>query len=136
MSPILRNVSQNLEHRFLLLACNKDKKYDLQVIQNDVSVELLHKNAKLVSLEQRRCKQLLSLLYKMSKDQVNIVVPARNTRRQDRIVFRIDNKIGTKYACSPYYKGTKIWDTLPKEIQDADSIHVFKKILTKGIIHR
>ena len=68
---------------FLLLACNKDKKYDLQVIQNDVlrfcenkrledrfSIEVLHKNAKLITLEQRRCKQLLSLLYKMSKDPV------------------------------------------------------------------
>ena len=52
----------------------------------------------------------------MSKDPVNVVVPARNTQRHDKIVFCIDNKIGTKYACSPYYKGTKIWDTLSKEI--------------------
>ena len=60
----------------LLLACNKSQKYDLQVIQNDVlrfcdnkkledkiSIELLHKKAKLSSLEQRRYKQLLCLMY-------------------------------------------------------------------------
>ena len=50
-----------------LIACNKNRKSDLQIIQNDVlrfcenkrlqdkvSIELLHQNAKLVSLEQRR----------------------------------------------------------------------------------
>ena len=129
---------------FLLLACNKDKKHDLQVIQNDIlrfcenkrlkdrmSIEILHKNARLISLEQRRCKQLLSLLYKLSKDPVNVVVPARNTRRHDKTVFRVDNKIGTKYATSPYYKGTKLWDTLSKEIQEVDSIHLFKKCIDK-----
>ena len=56
---------------FLILACSKDKKSDFQIIQNDVlrfcegkkledkiPIEVLHKKAKLTSLEQRRCYQL------------------------------------------------------------------------------
>ena len=56
---------------FLLLACNKDKKKDLQVIQNDalrfcdsikrddrVLLETLHNKANLASFEQRRSIQL------------------------------------------------------------------------------
>ena len=45
--------------------------------------------------------------------------------------FRLDNKIGTKYANSPYYKGTKLWNTLSKEIQDSESIYLYKKEIGK-----
>ena len=129
---------------FLLLACNKDRKNEFQIIQNDVlrfcenkklddriQIEVLHKKANLVSLEQRRCKQLLSIMYKLSKDPINIVVPARNTRLHQKLNFRLDNKIGTKYANSPYYKGTKLWNTLSKEIQDSESIYLYKKEIGK-----
>ena len=117
----------------LLLACTKDKKSDFQIVQNDVlrfcenkrlkdkiPIYTMHKKANLISLEQRRCKQLLSIMYKMSRDPVNIVVPARNTRMHKKLVFRTDSKIGTKYVNSPYYKGTKLWNSLSKEIQDSD----------------
>ena len=135
----------------LLLSCSKGQKYDLQVIQNDVlrfcdnkkledkvSVELLHKKAKLTSLEQRRCKQLrniLCLMYKISKNNNNVVVPNRLTRRQMKTVFRIDRKIRTKYACSPYYKGTKLWDKLTKEEQDSETIFIFKNHIDKMYKH-
>ena len=69
---------------FVLIACNKDKKGDLQIIQNDalrfcsknkrsdkISLNELHKKANLLSLEQRRCIQLLSLMYKLSKNVEN-----------------------------------------------------------------
>ena len=128
---------------FLILSCNKDKKSDLQIIQNDIlrfcenkmlddriSIDVLHKNAKLISLEQRRVKQLLSIMYKLSNDPCNIIVPARNTRMHKKRVFRTDNKIGTKYRNSPYYKGTKLWNTLSKETQDAETIYLYKKFIS------
>ena len=59
------------------------------------------------------------------------VVPARNTRMHQKLVFRTDSKIGTKYANSPYYKGTKLWNNLSKEIQDFESIHLYKNALSK-----
>ena len=53
---------------FLLIACTKDKKHDLQVLQNDVLrfcnnnnredrvlLDVMHKKANLSSLQQRRC---------------------------------------------------------------------------------
>ena len=128
---------------YLLLACNRDKKHDLQVIQNDVlrfcekkkledhiSIELLHKNGNLISLEQRRVKQLLAIMYKLAKNPDNIVVPARNTRRHDKKVFRVDNKIGTKYAKSPFYIGTKIWDKLPLNEQNVETMFEFKAFIS------
>ena len=126
------------------MSCNRDKKSDFQIIQNDVlrfceykklddkiPIDVLHKKAKLVSLEQRRCIQLLIMMYKLSKDPVNIVIPAQNTRMHQKLVFRTDSKIGTKYANSPYYKGTKLWNSLSKEIQESESIYVFKKAIRK-----
>ena len=128
----------------LLLACNKSQKYELQVLQNDVlrfcenkrltdrmSVEKLHKKAKLVSLEQRRCKQVLIMMYKMSKIPMNIVIPARATRLHDKIVFRVDRKVGTKYSNSPYYKGTVIWNSLTKEEQNAETLLQFKTFVNQ-----
>ena len=36
-------------------------------LEDKISIEMLHKNARLLSLEQRRIKQILSLMYKLSK---------------------------------------------------------------------
>ena len=96
---------------FILISCNKDKKKDFQVIQNDVlrfcenkrlkdrvSIEMLHKKAKFISLEQRRVKQVLGLMFKISKDVSNIVIPARNTRLHQKKVFKTETRVGTKYA--------------------------------------
>ena len=129
---------------YLLLACDKDKKGDLQVIQNDVlrfcenkqlkdrvSIELLHENAHLVSLEQRRVRQLLIMMFKLSRNPDNIVVPNRNTRQYQKRVFCTENKIGTKYACSPYYKGTKLWNELNKTEQDIDNMYDYRTCIEK-----
>ena len=101
---------------FLLISCSKNKKHDLQVIQNDVLrfcdnnkredrvlLNDMHKKANLVSLEQRRCKQVLSLMYKLSKNDNNRKIGLRNTRQQEKFIFRTDSKVGTKYSNSPYY---------------------------------
>ena len=135
---------------YLLLACSKDKKHEYQVIQNDVlrfcekkrlnhhvSIEQLHKHGNLISLEQRCVKQLLAIMYKLSKNPANIVIPARNTRRHDKKVFHVDRKIGSKYAKSPFYMGTKLWDLLPYDEQNAEiKLYSISKLLfRKDIIH-
>ena len=66
---------------FLVIATNIDDRHDLQICQNDalrictrmkmadhIRIEDLHSRCKIVSLEQRRCSQLLSLMYKKSCD--------------------------------------------------------------------
>ena len=61
---------------FMLISCNKSDREDLQIIQNDalrcgynirrrdrLSIAKMHAKSNLVSLEQRRRLQLLSLIY-------------------------------------------------------------------------
>ena len=42
-----------------------------------------------------------------------------------------DNKVGTKYQCSLYYKGTLLWNELPKDIQFAGDVYEFKKLVKR-----
>ena len=105
------------------MSLSKEKRNELQKIQNDilricngtrivdrVSTELLHNKAKLLSLNQRRQKQLLILMYIYSKEDNVQLIPARNTHNANKFVFKTETKIGTKYENSPFYKGTKLWN--------------------------
>ena len=85
---------------FLLLSCNKSDRHDLQVIQNNVlrtcfnvrlidrlSLVDMHREASLVSLDQRRQIQLLGLMY-IYRNFGNVErVFARNTRQAHRFNF-------------------------------------------------
>ena len=70
-------------------------------------------------------------MYKMSRNPENIVVPAQNTRQNQKIVFHFETKIGTKYASSPFYKGSKLWNELSKSEQEMDNIYDFKTCIKK-----
>ena len=86
-------------------------------IKDMISRIELHREAKLMSLCQRREKQLLILMYKLSKKGILLKITNRATRQQEKYVFRTETKIGKKYEESPYYQGTKLWDKLTKETQ-------------------
>ena len=77
--------------------------------------------------EQRMRVQLLWLMYMLSKDVSFLKVPNRITRRVDRIVFNVPNRILSVYERSPYYVGTKLWDDLPNHVQELDNVFAFKK---------
>ena len=124
---------------FMLIARPIDDRRDLQKCQNDalriclrvnlndhVRIEYLHEKCKIVSLEQRRRAQLLSLMYKKRKDVSMHKKFARNTRRSKRTVFKTDTKQGNLYKRSPYFVGTKLWDSLSNDIIDLPDIFSFK----------
>ena len=104
---------------FLLISCNKSVRKDLQIIQNNAlrtcyNVRLLdrmslvdiHREACLVSLEQRRKTQIVGLMY-IYKNCCNVErVLARNTRQGNRYHFITDAYQSGKYKGSPYFKGT------------------------------
>ena len=94
---------------------------------NIITRNELHKEAKLLSLEQRREKQLLILMYKLSQKGMCRKVTNRPTRQQEKYVFKTDTKIGNKYEKSAYYIGTKLWDKLPTETQFLDTVFELKK---------
>ena len=76
-------------------------------------------------------KQLLWLMYLLSRDEKLIKVPARETRNAGKIIFKVPTRITPKYEKSPFYVGTKLWDELPINIQGANSVHEFKKEIDK-----
>ena len=80
----------------------------------------------MISLEQRMQKQLLWLMYILSRDD-SLRVANRMTRSVKKIVFKIPVKLTPTYERSPYYIGTKLWNGLPKTIQDSVDIFAFKK---------
>ena len=70
---------------FILIACNKSDRHDLQVIQNDafrtcfnvkrqdrLSISSMHEKARLLGLKQRRTLQLLRLMYPHKADPMNL----------------------------------------------------------------
>ena len=86
---------------FLLISCRKEDKNDLQKLQNDilricnmskladrVSIPVLHKKCKIISLEQRMRKQLLWLMYILAKDPLYLRVSNRVTRSAGKIVLK------------------------------------------------
>ena len=128
----------------MLLACNNDQRGDLQKMQNDmlriccmirlsdrVSIPELHKKCKIISLEQRMRKQLLWLMFILSRDESFLKVANRVTRNADKISFKVPAKITTGYQKSPYYLGTKFWNELSRTLQNAPDVYAFKKEINR-----
>ena len=117
---------------------------DLQILQNDilrictrtkladrVPIPELHRICKIISLKQRMQKQLLGLMYLLSKEPLYLHVPVCQTRSTDNIQFKVPAKILPVYEHSPYYIGTKLWNDLSKEIQKKDNVYDFKKEINR-----
>ena len=129
---------------FILLSCNKEERNDFQKLQNDilrictmsrladkVSIYELHAKCKIISLEQRMRKQLLWLMYILSRDNEFLKVANRVTRNAVKIMFKVPAKISPLYEKSPYYLGTKLWNELPRSTQDAADVYAFKKEINR-----
>ena len=129
---------------FLLISVNAGDKHDLQVMQNDalrfcnglklldmMPVALLHNSVHLLSLEQRRQKQVLKIMFIQAKKGRSRVVTNVNTRSQTKYVFKTETEIGRKYEKSSYYLGTILCNGLDRETQDSDSIFSFKRKIDK-----
>ena len=122
---------------FLLLSCNKTDREDLQTIQNNairlsdrIFLVNIYDRSNLVSLEQRRCIQILLLLFNHGKLHPNVYnVPPRNTRAANGLRFKTEKYENGKYKNSPYYKAAKLWDTLPNNIVDIETMTELKKHL-------
>ena len=127
---------------FLLQSINVSDRSDLQVLQNDalrtcynvrrrdkMSIKKLHADAKLLSLEQRRLIQLLSLMYNHEKKLNVRRVPVRATRNAARFTFYTERYNNLKYKNSPHYIGAERWNALPLSTIDSETLFEFKKNL-------
>ena len=132
----------------ILNSCNQSDRSDLQIMQNNalricynvrlrdrMSVKTLHKNAKLLSLDQRRKVQLLSLMF-IHKFNHDVRRPVnRHTRGADRFKFKLERYNTVKYKNSPYYKGSELWDSLALATINCDNLFEFKQCLRKRFIN-
>ena len=73
----------------------------------------------------------LVAMNKLSKNVDNRAIGARRTRQNEKYVFRYDNKIGTKYQKSSFYKGGKLWNLLEKDVQFTETMFDFKQHVKK-----
>ena len=124
---------------FLLISCNVSDRSDLQKLQNHalricynvrlrdkISIVQMHRRANLLSLEQRRKKQLLSLMFAYKQRHNVARVHARRTRAADVFSFTRERYNCIKYKNSPYYKGSLLWDGLPVEARNSMTLLEFK----------
>ena len=101
--------------------------------ENRMTYSRLEKKYGIENLYTRRKRSLLMQMYGQSKEEINLV---KNSC--DRIL-RSDNKTTMKYNFSnltklhnsPYYRGVKLWNTLPAEVQNCKVRLEFKKELLK-----
>ena len=125
---------------FLLIACNISDRSELQKLQNHalrvcynvrlcdrVSIIQMHSRAGLLSLEQRRKKQLLSLMF-IYKQRHNVArIHSRRTRAAEIFSFVRERYNCIKYKNSPYYKGALLWDDLTVLARNSANLLEFKK---------
>ena len=127
---------------FLLLSCNLGQKRELQRIQNScirscllynriehITIERLHHEMKLVSLEQRRQVQCLTLMYRLSKKEGYIKRTDVNTRGNVKIKFKLMTRCSSKYMGSPLFRGSQLWDKLEKTVHDLPTVKRFSSAL-------
>ena len=127
---------------FILVSCGVSERAEFQKIQNDilrlcckitlqehVSIKDIHKRCKIISIEQRMRKQLLWLMYIDSRNPENRKICERNLRSAEKYIFKVDNKIGTKYQHSPFYIGTLLWNDLNAVTQFSRDIIQFKQLI-------
>ena len=128
---------------FMLISGNVSDRHELQVLQNNalricynvrlrdrISIDCMHVRSNLLSLEQRRQKQMLNLMfiYKSRHDDIRRV-HARNTRAANVYSFARERYNNIKYKNSPYYKGYLLWDMLSVDARNCDTLIEFKKHL-------
>ena len=123
---------------FVLISCNIGQRQELQRLQNNalrkckryylrdrVQINVLHSECAILGLEQRRRKQLLRLMYIHSRKVANLKRPARQTRAASKLTFNIATKCTTKYICSPFYKGNRLWNDLSEDLQKSCNVLKF-----------
>ena len=97
------------------------------LLLDKVAIAKLHDTIGLLSLEQRRQKQVLNIMFIQALKGRSREITNVNTRRQAKYVFKLETKMGRKYQKSPFFLGTRLWDSIDKETQDLPCRYAFKR---------
>ena len=92
----------------------------------------MHHPANLISIKQRRQKQLLNLIFIYKNRHENVCrIHGRNMRAANVYSFTRECYYNNKYKNSPYYKGALLWDELPISAKQCLNVKEFKKVLKR-----
>ena len=87
-----------------------------------VTIDRMHSEINIISLEQCRHVQLLKLMNKISKNDMNLKKKILNTHGNDKVKFKLTTKCSGKYLNSPLHRGSALWDGLKLETQKLSTI--------------
>ena len=85
----------------------------------------------LLSVNHQLKSMLLLLMYKNSRDVTLHKVFPRNTRGSARILFKTANFEGALYKQSPYFVGSKLWNSMSSSDIELPDIFAFKSRLKR-----
>ena len=90
---------------------------------------VLLKEYGLTNLYQRRAEHLLLFIYKFKGELITLDLqkPKIELRSKNKVKLKCIFTTKTKVQNSPLYRGALLWDRLPVEVQNTESISVFKK---------
>ena len=102
---------------------NVDNRQDKKVLQDKYKIE---------DLKLRRKRNLAKIMHTLSSDRDNLktVSTGRDLRSTTKVKIKNDFTSKTKVFNSPLYRGIRLWDSLPSELQKEENKYIFKcKIL-------
>ena len=110
---------QKLQNRALRLCYNVYNPRDMNVAR-------LHELASVDMLQKRRMLQLMNMMYENRVNMNYERAVTRNTRQTDKYTFETNIVNLELYSKSPYYIGSKIWNNLPRHVQDLSTKKAYK----------
>ena len=122
---LARKCFQTIQNHFL--RCCLDVK-DPQLM----SREMIHELCLCKKLYIRRKDNLLHIMYKVSLDSDNVIVPARMLRGNIKVQLKVQKSSAALYDKSPLYRGVQHWDRLDPIIQHSNDKSTFKNNLYRA----
>ena len=110
-------------------------KHGLRICSNirdarDANIDDLHQEYKVEKLDVLRNRQLLQLMYKLSRQGEHLVAPTRVLRANNKLKLKTARPIKDIYKKSPAYRGMKFWDRCHHTRHHLESREKFTAALT------
>ena len=102
-------------------------------VEHRKDIDLLHHDYNIEKLPLRRKRNLVKIIYRESNDIQNINQdrPSMELRSTTKVKMKQKFTSLTKIQTSPLYRGIKLWDTLPTNLQKEKDFITFKAEIMK-----
>ena len=97
-------------------------------VENRQDKDVLQDKYKIEDLKLRRKRNLLKIMHTLSSDSENLktVSIERDLRSTTKVKLKNDFTSKTKVFNSPLYRGIRLWDSLPSNLQKERNKYIFK----------